>query len=229
MSKPLICKSHGKANGFKSCGKSMTEFEKRTFGMCNVCLWDFYHNDERGKVIYQKSFLPKVSLKLKSIQKENEKKMRNNIKTLSNYQKELQKEVNTIVRLIDKGSQCISTLKPLNEKYDAGHFYSVGSNPALRFHLDNIHAQSVYANQHLSGDQINYINGLRHVYGSDYKDYVLSLKSRYKVLKLSKEELIDKIKIAKQIVKELKIENSEYDFSARLFLRTTYNDILQIY
>lgn len=96
-------------------------------------------------------------------QRAKDKKTREGLKSNSDYLKELQKEINTIVRLIDKGSQCISTLKPLNDKFDAGHLYSVGSNPALRFHLDNIHAQSVYANQYLSGDQINYINGLSQV------------------------------------------------------------------
>lgn len=162
-------------------------------------------------------------------QKEKDKKTRESLKTHSDYCKELQKEINTIVRLIDKGSQCISTLKPLNDKFDAGHFYSVGSNPALRFHLDNIHAQSVYANQYLSGDQINYINGLSNVYGTEYKDYVLNLKSTYKELKLSKEELKEKIVVAKQIVKELKEKDLNYFRSDRIFLRQIYNKRLAIY
>lgn len=222
-----ICdKGINKAKGVVGCGASTL---KLTYGLCNSCLWDFYHNDERGKIIYQKCFLPKVSLKLKSFDKEETKQMKENIKTLSDYAKELQKEINTIVRLIDKGSQCISTLKPLNNKFDAGHFYSVGSNPALRFHLDNIHAQSVYANQYLSGDQINYINGLSEVYGADYKDYVLNLKSVYKVLKLSKDELKAKIIIAKEIVKELKLKDLNYFRSDRIFLREIYNKRLGIY
>ena len=160
--------------------------------------------------------------------------LKDKLKTLSDYAKDLQKEVNTIVRLIDKDTQCISTLKPLNDKYDAGHFYSVGSNPSLRFNLDNIHAQSVYANQHLSGDQMNYLNGLSDVYGSDYKEYVISLKSRYKVLKLNKDDYKEKIIIAKKIIQEinydrLKFGQTIYKSKTRLYLRKEYNIRLGIY
>lgn len=155
--------------------------------------------------------------------------LKNKLKTLSDYAKELQKEVNTIVRLIDKGTQCISTLKPLNDKYDAGHFYSVGSNPALRFHLDNIHAQSVYANQYLSGDQINYINGLIEVYGIEYKEYVINLKSRYNFLKLTKDDYSEKITIARGLIKWLKLQDKKYSEKERIDLRKKINNSLGIY
>jgi hypothetical protein len=155
--------------------------------------------------------------------------LKEKLKTLSDYAKDLQKEVNTIVRLIDKGTQCISTLKTLNDKYDAGHFYSVGGNPALRFHLDNIHAQSVYANQYLSGDQMNYLNGLREVYGLEYKEYVISLKARYTVLKLTIEEMKDKITISRGIVKWLKLQDRSYSDKKRIELRKEYNLKLGIY
>ena len=160
--------------------------------------------------------------------------LKDKLKTLSQYAKDLQKEVNTIVRLIDKGTQCISTLKPLNDKYDAGHFYSVGSNPALRFNLDNIHAQSVYANQYLSGDQINYLNGLTNIYGPFYQSIVIDLKSKYKIIKLTKEEYKEKIIIAKKIIKEinydrLKFGETIYKRRTRLYLRNEYNKRLGIY
>lgn len=155
--------------------------------------------------------------------------LKDKLKTLSDYAKDLQKEVNTIVRLIDKGTQCISTLKTLNDKYDAGHFYSVGGNPALRFHLDNIHAQSVYANQYLSGDQINYLNGLNEVYGLEYKEYVISLKGRYTVLKLTIEDMKDKITISRGIVKWLKLQDRSYSDKKRIELRKEYNLKLGIY
>jgi hypothetical protein len=222
-----ICdKGMNKAKGVIGCGVSTM---KLTYGLCNSCLWHFYHNDERGKIIYQKSFLPKVTLKLRSFEKQKTKEMKENVKTKSDYERELQKEINTIVRLIDKDQVCISTLKPLNAKFDAGHFYSVGSTPALRFNLNNIFAQSVYANQYLSGDQINFINGLSQLYGENYKDYVLNLKSVYKELKLHIYEIKDKIKIAREIVKELKEQNQSYDPDTRRFLRNIYNLRIGIY
>lgn len=225
QTKSKNCKGTNLAKGY-GCNK---EVFKRTFGLCDSCLYDFYTTSENGKIIFEKR-------KLK-VKKANDKKvkteLKEKIKTLSDYAKELQKEINTIVRLIDKGTQCISTLKPLNNKFDAGHFYSVGSNPALRFHLDNIHAQSVYANQYLSGDQVNYINGLSKVYGENYKNYVLSLKSRYKTLKLSKDDYKEKILIAKDIVRVLKLidddDNQNYSVNSRIKLREEFNEILGIY
>ena len=222
QTKSKNCKGINLAKGY-GCGKDTF---KRTYGLCPSCLYDFYTNNENGKVIFEKRKLKVKTTKEKAFKSD----LREKLKTLSEYAKELQKEVNTIVRLIDKGGCCISTLKPLNDKFDAGHMYSVGSNPALRFHLDNIHAQSVYANQYLSGDQINYLNGLSHFYGEEYKDYVLSLKSRYKVLKLDKEDYKEKIQIAKEIVKELKsIDRECYSRLDRLTIRKEFNQRLGIY
>ena len=206
--------------------KSLNTFRPKK---CKVCKEVFTPVKPLQSVCGYKCAINKAKELESKKQNAKDKKTRESLKTLSDYLKELQKEINTIVRLIDKGSQCISTLKPLNDKFDAGHMYSVGSNPALRFHLDNIHAQSVYANQYLSGDQINYLNGLREVYGNDYKEYVLSLKSRYKVLKLSQDEIKEKITIARQIVKELKSLDLKYSAKVRLELRKKYNEMLGIY
>jgi hypothetical protein len=161
--------------------------------------------------------------------KAQKKVIKEKIKTKSDYVKELQKEINTIVRLIDKNSCCISTQKPLNDKFDAGHFYSCGSNPALRFNLFNVYAQSVYANQYLSGDINNFLEGLSNVYDSEHKEYVLSLKTAYKELKISQAEIQEKIPIARQIVRELKKIDLTYPPKVRLQLRKQYNERLGIY
>ncbi len=161
--------------------------------------------------------------------KKEKKEMKEKLKTKSDYEKELQKEINTIVRLIDKGSVCHSTLKPLNEKFDAGHVFSCGANPSIRFNLMNIYSQSVYANQYLSGDQINFMNGLENIYGTEHKELVMSLKLRYPILKLAIDELKEKIQIARQIVKELKTINLTYPPKVRLELRRKYNERLRIY
>ena len=175
---------------------------------------------------YMKSKKAKEADKIWNAQK---KDLKESLKNKSDYEKELQKEINTIVRLIDKGSFCHSTKKPLNEKYDAGHFYSVGSNNSIRFNLFNIYAQSVYANQYLSGDQINFLNVLSDVYGKEHKEYVLNLKSIYSYVKLTIEELKEKITISKKIVNELKKADLIYPIKVRLELRKKYNERLGIY
>jgi len=157
------------------------------------------------------------------------KAIKEKLMTKSDYEKLLQKEINTIVRLIDKNSFCHSTKKPLNDKFDAGHMFSVGANPTIRFNLFNIYAQSVYANQYLSGDQINFLAVLSDVYGLKHKEYVLSLKSLYKLIKLSQDELKEKTLIARSIVKHLKIENKTYNSIERIELRKKFNKMIGIY
>ena len=82
--------------------------------------------------------------------------LRDSLKTNSDHRKELQILVNKFIRLRDKDKNCISCLKPLKSKYDAGHYRSVGSSPELRFEELNIHAQCVHCNQYLHGNLINY-------------------------------------------------------------------------
>ena len=164
----------------------------------------------------------------KDWQKE-KKVLKTALKTKSDYEKDLQKEVNTIVRLIDKGFVCISTGKPLNDKFDAGHFYSRGANATLRFNLFNIYAQSVYANQYLSGDQTNFISGLRQHYGNEHAEYVLSLKSITVPLKLTNDDLKEKTAIARGIVKWLKLQEKTFDAKERIELRLKFNNELGIY
>ena len=51
---------------------------------------------------------------------------------------------------------------------DAGHYYSVGSSPALRFNCQNIHGQSKSGNMFKSGDLLNYRKGLINRFGVEY-------------------------------------------------------------
>lgn len=84
------------------------------------------------------------------------KVLKEKVKTKSDYVKELQKQVNYYIRQRDKDKPCISCGKPLNSKFDAGHYRSAGGNPELRFEELNIHGQCVYCNQHLHGNLIDY-------------------------------------------------------------------------
>ena len=97
----------------------------------------------------------KKKLHSKSWKKE-KKKRKDALKTNSDYVKELQVVFNKFIRLRDINKGCISCNKPLNTKFDAGHFYSTGSYPELRFHEDNVHGQCVHCNQHKHGNLLEY-------------------------------------------------------------------------
>jgi hypothetical protein len=155
------------------------------------------------------------------------KEMKDGLKTLSEWKKDLQIEINTIVRLIDKGQPCIATGN-FGGKMNAGHYISVGSNNTLRFHLDNIHIQSEHSNSWKSGDTLNYQKGIEATYGKNYLEYMNSLQS-IEPLKMNINEVKEAIKKARLIVKGLKQIDKVYEPEMRLLLRNKFNRQLQIY
>jgi Bacteriophage Lambda NinG protein len=88
------------------------------------------------------------------------KEAKEKLMTLSDYIQICQKVFNTYIRMRDKDKPCISSGRPLKGKYDAGHYFSTGAYPNLRFHEDNVHGQSVHDNRDLHGNLIAYREGL---------------------------------------------------------------------
>lgn len=78
------------------------------------------------------------------------------IKTRSDWLKEAQAEFNGFIRERDASLPCISCGRFHTGAYDAGHYRSVGSMPALRFNEDNCHKQCVPCNQHKAGNVVEY-------------------------------------------------------------------------
>ena len=89
------------------------------------------------------------------------------IKPRSEHAREAQAAFNAWVRERDAEQPCISCCRHHQGKYDAGHFRSVGSNPALRFEPLNCHKQCVPCNRHKSGNAIEYRIGLVARIGAD--------------------------------------------------------------
>lgn len=150
------------------------------------------------------------------------------LKTLTEWHNDLQKEINSIVRAIDYGHPCISSQRPLGKSFDAGHMYSRGSNPHIRYHLFNIFAQSVHDNQWKSGNQLDFVDGLEKTFGSTIKDYCLSLKGLPE-LKLSILDIKEKIPVARGILKWLKLQQRSFTTEERISLRRQFNNELGIY
>jgi hypothetical protein len=82
------------------------------------------------------------------------------LKTRSDYLKSAQEAFNKFIRERDAHLPCISCGRFHTGAYDAGHYRSVGAQPALRFHEDNCHKQCVPCNQHKSGNVVEYRLGL---------------------------------------------------------------------
>jgi hypothetical protein len=82
------------------------------------------------------------------------------LKTRGQHLKDAQAAFNAWIRERDAALPCISCGRFHQGAYDAGHYRSVGAQPALRFHEDNCHKQCVPCNQHKSGNAVEYRLGL---------------------------------------------------------------------
>jgi len=127
---------------------------------CKVCKDKFEPKYFLQKVCLDPTCILDWSKKVKEKEWKTEKKiLKDNLKTNADHVRELQVIFNKYIRLRDKGLDCISCNKPA-KKENAGHYYSAGGNPELRFNEDNVHLQCEYCNTFLHGNLLNYQENL---------------------------------------------------------------------
>lgn len=145
----------------------------------------------------------KAVIKSKQSQEwENQKKsIKERLKTHSDYLKELQVIFNKYIRLRDKDQPCISCGRELKGKYDAGHYFSVGAYPNLRYDENNCFGQCVHCNQHKHGATIEY--GLRLPDRIGLDAYNKLIEEKDKPFKLTVPEIVELKKIYKEKIKAL--------------------------
>lgn len=122
--------------------------------------------------------------------------------THKDYLKLLQTVFNTYIRLRDKGLPCISCGTTAKIQYHAGHYFSAGGHPNLRFAESNVHKQCVQCNNYLHGNLINYRPALELKIG--HEEYEALCNNRDVPRKYSIPEIKDLIAYYKQKIKELK-------------------------
>ena len=99
------------------------------------------------------------------------------LKGKSEYKKEAQAAFNAFIRQRDIELPCIScgfnlTIDKLGGGWDAGHYKSRGSAPELAFTELNCHKQCKRCNNQLSGNIVNYRQGLLKKIGQDKLDWI---------------------------------------------------------
>ena len=138
-------------------------------------------------------------------------------KSLNNLKVIAQKHFNLFIRLRDTDENgtgvCISSgkyLKVPSENTHAGHFYSAGGYPNLRFNEDNCHLQGKSDNYFKSGNLLEYRKNLIKKIGIQ-KVEVLDMKAAdykrngYKWDRFFLIETIEKYKIKSQELQKTKI------------------------
>lgn len=99
---------------------------------------------------------PKARKALADIERKGIKVRKEKLKTRADHLKDTQQAFNAWVRARDAELPCVSCGRHHQGKYDAGHYRTVGSNPALRFEPLNCHRQCSPCNTRLSGNIVNY-------------------------------------------------------------------------
>jgi hypothetical protein len=134
--------------------------------------------------------------------KANKAILKNNIKTLSQYESDAKKVFQKYIRLRDAKLPCISCGKLNAKDWSGGHFYSAGMYSGLIFDERNCHKQcNSHCNKFLSGNLLEYRKGLIERYGADFVNELDRISNEKRNYKYTKEELI-----AKKLQYDIKIK-----------------------
>jgi len=91
-------------------------------------------------------------------------------RTRAEWLKLAQAAFNAFIRKRDESEPCISCGRHHNGQYHAGHYFTVGARPELRFNEDNNNKQCAPCNNHLSGNIALYRQGLLKKIGQERLD-----------------------------------------------------------
>lgn len=172
---------------------------------CKICNEVFTPNRPLVPVCSPKCAIA-YSNKLKANKEKKERKIQlEKLKTHKDYLRELQTIFNTYIRERDKNKGCITCNAPLKNKFDAGHYFSVGAYANLRFNVDNVHGQCVACNQHKHGNIAEYSIRLPYRIGIERFNNLLEQRNISNKLSISEIEVL-KIKY-KELTKILQNEN----------------------
>lgn len=217
--------THASTKGY-GCGK-MVNVENRIYGLGKMCCYgEWLFSSENGRLKLDKA-MSYGKKKVVKEQKEKDNAIRESLHPKSYFEGLLQKEINQIVKYLDAGWGCIAT-NTKTGKRNAGHYFSIGSNPTLRYHLENIWNQSEHSNTHKSGDTLRYQDGIVSLCGQEYLNHLNGLKM-IQPIKLTVDEIKEKTSIARGIVKWLKLQDRKYTLEERLEYRVKFNEQIGIY
>lgn len=169
---------------------------------CRVCKGSFTPYNSLQVVCSPKCALEHTEKQREKAWRAKKKKLKEGLLTHSERLKIAQVAFNQYIRERDRGKGCISCGKILQGKFDAGHCFSVGAYPNLRFDEDNVWGQCVECNQHLHGNQAEYLIRLEGRIGLDRLE---ALKARRRSpSKLSAEEITVLTEKYRKKVKEMR-------------------------
>lgn len=174
-----------------------------------------YAKSEKGKKYQKKQW------------KKRKSKMKDEVMSLSDHKKGLEKQINTIVRILDDFQPCMMCGTKIQKQF-ACHYHAVGANDTLRFNLYNIWGGCYSCNGNKGGNIIGYDEKLIETYGREkWEQIKFDLVREYPAIKLTVQEIKEAKKKAKDIIKNLEIR--KYTVAERWAYRSLINKKIGIY
>lgn len=130
--------------------------------VCAVCSKEFTQFNSMQTVCSAQCArrVPIIARKKAKEEKRVHKEKLEAVQPRSYWLKLTEKACNAFIRTRDAQLPCISCGRYHQGQWHAGHFYSVGARPELRFDEQNIHKQCQPCNMHLHGNLALYREGL---------------------------------------------------------------------
>lgn len=147
------------------------------------------------------------------------------------YKKSLQDEINKLSKIIDIKfgyDSCIDCGLFMNRdknQIDACHLISRKKNVTLSYHLDNLHSGHNHCNVYNENHESNYKARIVKRYGQEYLNEIESLPLKYPVIKLSAQDIYEKLTLVRKLIRDFSTMRFESSISARKIL----NGIINIY
>lgn len=144
------------------------------------------------------------------------------------YLKALQDEVNKLSRMIDAKFgfiNCIDCGKRMDNKIDAAHFHSRGSNSTISLNLHNVHSAMTQCNKFNPDHKSGYTKGLIERYGIAYLQMVEYLPLEFKSIKLSGLEVVQALKTTRALIRNFET----YNFESSIQARNLCNKMINLY
>ena len=104
--------------------------------------------------------------------------LRNDLKTLSQFEADAKKSFQKWVRLRDDRQPCISCGVKETDLFDGGHYFKAELFSGLIFDERNCHKQCRKCNRFLNGNELQYRQGLISRYGEEFV-HQLELESNF--------------------------------------------------
>jgi hypothetical protein len=201
----------------RHCKKMFTPLYKTTEKVCSVsCGIAWARNDIKEK----RAKLERAETKILKV----------GMLTHKDWLGMLQVKINFIARTIDADFSCISSRRTKGQMH-AGHFFTVGAHPNLRFHLFNIWKQTSRDNTYNGGNITEYLFNLHRLFGNDFvNNEILNLDEKYPVTKISVPEIKEAIEKSKEVInRQKKGEFIAKTTQERITIRIELNQLIGIY